>query len=94
MKEELPGWDFNAVAQQAKNKWNKELSKIEIEANDDTKKVFYTAMYHSLFAPVLFNDVNKDYLGADKKIYHNARFNTILFFLYGIPTGHCTHYLP
>lgn len=80
MKEELPGWDFNAVAQQAKNKWNKELSKIEIEANDDTKKVFYTAMYHSLFAPVLFNDVNKDYLGADKKIYHNARFNNYSVF--------------
>lgn len=80
MNSELPGWDFNAVVQQAKGKWNKELSKVDIDANDETKKVFYTAMYHSLFAPILFNDVNKDYYGADKKIHHNADFNNYSIF--------------
>ena len=80
MQSEIPGWDFNAVVQQAKDKWNNELAKIDIDADAPTKEVFYTALYHSLFAPILFNDVNKDYYGADKQIHQNAGFNNYSIF--------------
>jgi predicted alpha-1,2-mannosidase len=72
---ELPGWDFNASVKQADAKWEKALSKVKIEAPAAIKTKFYTAFYHTMIAPSLFNDVNGDYRGADKKVYKNAGFN-------------------
>jgi predicted alpha-1,2-mannosidase len=80
LKTELPGWDFAATAKNSDEKWEKELSKVKIEASNTTKKVFYTALYHTMIAPSLFNDVNKDYLGTDKKIYKKANFNNLTTF--------------
>ncbi|WP_431293225.1 GH92 family glycosyl hydrolase [Pedobacter sp. P26] len=80
LKTELPGWDFVSTVKNAEAKWEKELSKVKIEASTVTKKVFYTALYHTMIAPSLFNDVNKDYLGADKKIYTKASFNNVTTF--------------
>lgn len=80
LKTELPGWDFSATVKQADTKWEKQLQKVKIEANTATKRVFYTALYHTMVAPSLFNDVNKDYLGTDKKVYKNANFNNLTTF--------------
>jgi predicted alpha-1,2-mannosidase len=80
LKTELPGWDFAATAKKSDEKWEKELSKVKIEASNTTKRVFYTALYHTMIAPSLFNDVNKDYLGTDKKIYRKANFNNLTTF--------------
>ena len=80
LKTELPGWDFKAIVKQADNQWEKELAKVRIEASTTTKKIFYTAMYHTMIAPSLFNDVNKDYMGTDKKIYRKAAFNNLTTF--------------
>ena len=75
LKTELPGWDFNACVKQADAKWEKALSKVKIEAPSVIKTKFYTGLYHTMIAPSLFNDVNGDYRGADKKVYKNAGFN-------------------
>ena len=65
---ELPGWDFDATAAAADKAWNDELSKVKIETEDETsKRIFYTALYHTMVAPSLFCDVNGDYRGADGK---------------------------
>ena len=72
---EIPGWNFDETAKLADAKWNKELSKINIETGSkNDKTIFYTALYHTLINPSLFNDHNGDYRGADKKVYH-ASFN-------------------
>ena len=80
LKTELPGWDFASTVKSADAKWEKELSKVKIEASNTTKKVFYTALFHTMVAPSLFNDVNKDYLGTDKKVYKKAAFNNLTTF--------------
>ncbi len=77
---EIPGWDFKQVVVVADQKWNRELNKIRIEADAETKKKFYTAMYHTMFAPSLFNDANGDYRGTDKKVYPKANFNNYTTF--------------
>lgn len=65
---ELPGWDFDRVYTETKNKWNEELGRIDIEPMDEKQqRIFYTAMYHSMIAPSLFSDVNGEYRGADGK---------------------------
>ena len=69
MQAELAGWDFDAAVKQADEAWNRELARIEIQTNDRTKKrVFYTAMYHLMTSCSKFNDVDREYRGADGKV--------------------------
>lgn len=68
---------FDAYLTAAKDKWNSELGKITADFSnaatpqeaDDRKKVFYTALYHSMLAPTLYSDVNGDYPGPDGNIH-------------------------
>ncbi len=67
MQSEVVGWDFDEIVNQNKLEWNNELSKIEVETkNLDDLKIFYTALYHTMIAPSIFNDINGDYRYADK----------------------------
>ena len=72
--------DFDAVAAAAKAAWNDQLGRIQIEADDRTKCIFYTALYHTMIAPALFNDHNGDYRGADGEIHRNPGFDTYTIF--------------
>ena len=74
MQAELAGWNFDAAVKSADEAWNRELARIEIQTNDRTKKrVFYTAMYHLMTSCSKFNDVDREYRGADGKV-HKADF--------------------
>ena len=74
MQAEMAGWDFDATVKAADDAWNRELARIEIQTNDRTKKrVFYTAMYHLMTSCSKFNDVDREYRGADGKV-HKADF--------------------
>ena len=80
LQAELPAWNFREVAAEADKKWNGELSKISIETPDEhARRIFYTAMYHSMFAPSVFSDVNGDYRGADGGV-HRADFQNYTTF--------------
>lgn len=72
---EIPDWDFEKVVKDADEQWNKELSKLTVETSTPAeKKIFYTAMYHTMINPSLFNDHNGDYRGTDGKVYKKAPF--------------------
>ena len=74
MQAEMAGWDFDATVKAADDAWNRELARIHIQTNDQTKKrVFYTAMYHLMTSCSKFNDVDREYRGADGKV-HKADF--------------------
>ena len=80
---ELPSWDFRGTVAKANEAWNKELGKIIITADDAAaRRTFYTAMYHSMFAPSVFSDVNGDYRGADGKVYRGDFKNYTTFSLW------------
>ncbi|MFH0865062.1 MAG: GH92 family glycosyl hydrolase [Bacteroidota bacterium] len=73
---EIPGWDFIALKEAAKNAWNKELGKIDIEGGTtDQQKVFYTSLYHSLLNPNLYSDMDGQYRGRDNKIHTAVGFD-------------------
>lgn len=65
LEAETAGKNFDMIAQEADAAWDKQLSAIEITADDDTKTVFYTALYHALIQPNVFNDVNGEYMAPD-----------------------------
>ncbi len=68
---EVPLDDFDRYRNQARYNWNRELGKIEIKADSTDDEVnFYTALYHTMIAPTIFDDVNGKYRGPDKKIHH------------------------
>jgi predicted alpha-1,2-mannosidase len=67
---EIPAWDFASVRANAHQAWRKELSRITIETGDaKQRQVFYTALYHTMLAPTLFDDVDGQYRGMDLKIH-------------------------
>ena len=75
MQTELSGWDFEKTIAEAKAAWNKELNKVKVYTTDEaSKKIFYTSLYHTLFAPSEFCDVNGDYYGADKQMHKGEGF--------------------
>ncbi|HMH23936.1 MAG TPA: GH92 family glycosyl hydrolase, partial [Puia sp.] len=56
---EIPDWDFEKVKATADAKWNKELSKIMVESSNGTdKRIFYTALYHTMIDPAVYDDHN------------------------------------
>lgn len=72
---EIPHWDFDKVVTCARELWNNELSKIQIETGDNVKKqIFYSALYHTAIAPTRYSDVNGDFRGHDDKVYTQVPF--------------------
>lgn len=73
LEAEIPGWNFDKTKRETHAKWEKELSKIEVETiTEDDRKTFYTALYHTMMSPVLYQDVDGKYLDIDQNI-HNAK---------------------
>ena len=73
MLAENPGWRFDDLRHQAAQTWHQELSRVELtQATAQQKRLFYTALYHSLLSPNTFSDVNGDYLGMDGQLYNSA----------------------
>lgn len=67
---EAPGWDFPCKVKQNQHLWNEALSTIHVETEDEiSKKIFYTALYHTLVVPNTFSDVDGQYLGQDLKVH-------------------------
>jgi predicted alpha-1,2-mannosidase len=78
---EIPGWDFAAIVKQGNAKWEAALSKITVDpASESQRKVFYTALYHTMIAPALYNDHDSSYRGTDNKVYTHAPFNNYTIF--------------
>ncbi len=67
---DIRDWNFDKVKNSAAEKWNKELSKIEVKSqNKNYLRTFYTALYRSMLAPVVFSDITGEYKGADGNIH-------------------------
>ncbi len=70
---EAAGKSFSQIRNQAKDAWNKALGVIDVTGGTPRQKtVFYTALYHSLLIPSIFNDADGRYLGFDGKIHQVA----------------------
>jgi len=72
LEAECPDFDFEKVKAATQEKWRKQLAKIEVEGGStDQKTIFYTALYHTMIAPNLWNDVDGRYRGRDNRIHDN-----------------------
>jgi predicted alpha-1,2-mannosidase len=63
------GWNFDAVHQNARQVWNKLLSKIKVEGGTEAnKKKFYSNFYRSYVARTTWSDVDGRYVDVNEKI--------------------------
>lgn len=70
LKAEIDHWNFDQVVNDAREVWNKAVSKVTIDgASDEKKIIFYTAMYHTLLAQQIAQDVDGSYYGMDQKVH-------------------------
>ncbi len=78
---EIPHWDFNKTKIETKEKWNNELSKIEVETSTlNDKKTFYSALYHTMLGPIVYEDVDGQYRGLDQNIHTSNDFTNYTVF--------------
>jgi predicted alpha-1,2-mannosidase len=70
LEAECAHFDFEKIKAETQAKWQRQLSKIEVEGgSDDQKTIFYTALYHTMIVPNIWNDVDGQYRGRDNKIH-------------------------
>jgi len=75
-REEIGKKSFNEIKTDAQNSWESQLDKIVVESdNEDYKINFYSALYHTMLAPNLYQDVDGRYRGMDLKIHQNKDFD-------------------
>lgn len=78
---EIPNWNFDKTKKEAKAKWNNELSKIQVETIHPKQKVtFYTALYHTNLSPIVYEDVDGQYMGLDQNIHQSEKFTNYTIF--------------
>ncbi|MBV6404880.1 MAG: GH92 family glycosyl hydrolase [Flavobacteriales bacterium] len=71
LEAEVPHWDFDRVRAGAEAAWNAELNKVQVKGGTtEQQRVLTTALYHSLIAPCVFNDVDGQYRGMDGRVHH------------------------
>lgn len=81
LKTELTHWDFDKARQESKAKWQRELTKVIVESTDKNfLQSFYTAMYHSMFGPIIYEDVDGRYRGLDQNIHNSEGFTNYTLF--------------
>ena len=62
LQAEQPGFDFEKVVSDARNRWTNMLDRIAVKGGTQDDQVkFYTAVYHTLLSPFILEDVNGEY---------------------------------
>ena len=73
---EIPGGGFDAVVAASERVWERALSRITLETDEDSvRRIFYTALYHSMQQPRLFNDADGAY-PAFASAHRNGRLTS------------------
>ena len=81
MQIEVPHWDFDKVKKEAEAKWRTELAKVEVKStNKDKLSIFYTALYHTVITPTIFQDQNGEFMGPDREVKSSEDFKFYTLF--------------
>jgi predicted alpha-1,2-mannosidase len=58
---EMPDWEFDAAVARARSAWNEALGAIQVAGHSPDRRIFYTALYHSMLLPRIFSDRSGSY---------------------------------
>ncbi|WP_421763050.1 GH92 family glycosyl hydrolase [Ekhidna sp.] len=75
LEAEIPDWDFDKARNDSRLTWESQLNKINVEGgSEEQKEVFYTALYHTMIAPNLYQDVDGRYRSTDLEVHSDTSF--------------------
>lgn len=80
LDEEIPGWDFDKVVSETRDKWNNEMQRMKVEGSREEKETFYTSLYHCLLTPTVYEDTDGKYRGFDQNIHTSDDFTNYAIF--------------
>lgn len=76
LETEIGNKTFDQIKEDAQETWEKQLEKIIVESdNKEYKTNFYTALYHTMIAPNIYQDVDGRYRGMDLKVHETKKFD-------------------
>jgi predicted alpha-1,2-mannosidase len=76
LEAEVLNKDFETVKNETQAIWESQLEKVIIEGDNlDNKTNFYSALYHTMLAPNLYQDVDGRYRGMDLEIHKTKDFD-------------------
>src|SRR5690554_864728 len=74
LKQEIPDWDFNTLAQKGKETWQGALSRIEIKGGTEAqRRTFYTSLYRTYERMINISEEGRYYSAYDQKVHESDR---------------------
>jgi putative alpha-1,2-mannosidase len=75
LEREVPGWDFDAVAEHSRREWEKALGVLRVEGGgkDDLVR-FYTALYRTLLVPRLVSEEGRYWSAFDDQPHEGVSY--------------------
>ena len=81
LEAEAPHEDFEVYRAAAEASWRKSLARVEIEGGAPSqRRIFYTALYHSMIAPNLYQDVDGRFRGLDLQVHADEGYTNYTVF--------------
>lgn len=81
LEAEAAGWDFDRTVRMAGETWNKELSRIDVETDDESQRsIFYTSLYHTMVQPSIASDVDGRYRTMEQEIRQDPDYTNYTVF--------------
>ena len=80
LEAETAGKSFETIRKEAAEAWERELSVIRCEGTEEQKRIFYTALYHTLINPSVYMDVDGLYRGVDGEVHQADGFTNYTVF--------------
>jgi predicted alpha-1,2-mannosidase len=75
LQREIPDWHFEQVERRLRAEWNRKLSQVTIEgATEDQRRIFYTALYHSMLYPRTFSEYGRYYSAFDDAVHQGQSY--------------------
>lgn len=73
--DELTGKSFETLRLEAEQAWTRELSRIQLAGGTtQQRRIFATALYHSMMMPTLYTDASGTYRGFDGQVHQVQGF--------------------
>jgi predicted alpha-1,2-mannosidase len=81
LRAEQPHWDFDRTRGEAKRRWNTELGRVGAQLQSkEQQTTFYTALYHTMLGPIVYEDVDGRYRGLDQNVHTSDGFTNYTIF--------------
>jgi predicted alpha-1,2-mannosidase len=74
LRQEIPGWTFDAVKNAGRARWNQTLGRIAVEGGTEAqRRVFYTALYRCFERMIDITEDGRYYSGFDHQVHEDPR---------------------